>query len=176
MAATTPVSTPAPSCPVTTLTYSSPVTIPATHSTGISSGLTIFASSITTSLVTTVTVPQVQFTTSTITVNGQTSKVTGLAAGAPSSVAATPTAGAIGASVSSSAAVTPAAGAAGTSAAAALPGYATTAGASFGTSFAPSATRASSSSVLPYTGAGVKLSGGSFAGLAVGAVVVLFLF
>ncbi|KAK3627530.1 hypothetical protein LTR22_022718 [Elasticomyces elasticus] len=151
-AATSPGSTPAPSCPVTTLTYSSPVTIPATYSTGVSSGLAVANSSITTSLVTTVTVPQVVFTTQTVTANGQTSTLTGLAAGGPSSAAATPTVGPVGASP---------------------PAYATTMASSFGTSFAPSAT-GTGSPIQPYTGAGAKLSGASFAGLAMGAVAALF--
>ncbi|KAK4893829.1 hypothetical protein LTR27_007855 [Elasticomyces elasticus] len=151
-AATSPESTPAPPCPVTTLTYSSPVTIPATYSTGVSSGLTVANSSITTSLVTTVTVPQVVFTTQTVTANGQTSTLTGLAAGGPSSAAATPTVGPVGASP---------------------PAYATTMASSFGTSFAPSAT-GTGSPIQPYTGAGVKLSSASFAGLAMGAVAALF--
>ncbi|KAK5734428.1 hypothetical protein LTR17_008929 [Elasticomyces elasticus] len=151
-AATSPESTPAPSCPVTTLTYSSPVTIPATYSTGVSSGLTVANSSITTSLVTTVTVPQVVFTTQTVTANGQTSTLTGLAAGGPSSAAATPTVGPVGASP---------------------PAYATTMASSFGTSFAPSAT-GTGSPIQPYTGAGAMLSGASFAGLAMGAVAALF--
>jgi hypothetical protein len=156
-AATTPGgATPAPSCPVTTISYSSPVTIPATYSTGVSSGLTIANSSITTSLVTTVTVPQVQFTTSTVTVNGQTSTVTGLAAGGPSSAPATPTAGAVGGG-----AAAPTGG---------LPAYSST----FGTGYPIPSSTGTGSSPVPYTGAGVKLSSSSFAGLALGAVAALF--
>ena len=45
--------------PCTTITYSSPVVVPGTYTTGVSSGFTIPGSSYTTTLVTTVTVPEV---------------------------------------------------------------------------------------------------------------------
>ncbi|KAK4570412.1 hypothetical protein LTR86_002492 [Recurvomyces mirabilis] len=151
-----PVTAPAPTGPQTTITYSAPVTIPATYTTGVSSGLTINSSSITTHLITTVTVPQVQFTTSTIIVSGSSSAYTGLAAGCPSSVAATATAVTI-----------PAVGAGSTSAPA--PVYPT----SFGTSYGTSWTARPTTSVVPFTGAGVKISGASFGGLAMGAVAAL---
>ena len=50
---------PGKSAPCTTITYSSSVVVPATYTTGVSSGLTVPASSFTTTLITTVTVPQV---------------------------------------------------------------------------------------------------------------------
>lgn len=77
--------------PCTTITYSSTVTIPATYSTGVSAGFTCSGSSITTHLVTTVTVPRVSFTTSTVTVAGQTTCSVGLGGWGPSSAAASTT-------------------------------------------------------------------------------------
>ena len=143
--------------PMTTIIYSAPATYQATYTTGVSSGLTIPSSKVTTELVTTVTVPQVQFTTSTVVVDGQTSTVPVLAAGTPSNTPASATS----------------VGAVGPTTPAQAPGY-TSVGTSFGTSFAPSATGPSSSPIAPYTGAGAKLSGASFAGLAIGAFAALF--
>jgi hypothetical protein len=60
------------SVPCTTITYSSEVIVPATYSTGSSQGSEIPSSSCTSTIVTTVTVPQVQITTLTVTESGST--------------------------------------------------------------------------------------------------------
>ncbi|GIZ37325.1 hypothetical protein CKM354_000077500 [Cercospora kikuchii] len=75
---TTGDSKPPPAVPCTTITYSSELVIPATYSTGESQGATIPSSSCTTQYVTTVTVPQVQITTYTVTESGSTHDVPGL--------------------------------------------------------------------------------------------------
>lgn len=139
-----------PTAPCTTITYSSSVVVPATHSTGVSIGQTISGSSYTTNLVTTVTVPQVQLTTNTITVSGTASASVGLGAGAPSAAPAYPTssAGPVGGS--------------------APPAYGTT----FDTSFAATQTGGSYPSIVPATGAGAKV-GSSLSGLALGVVAVI---
>ena len=141
---------PEQTAPCTTITYSSSAVVPATYSTGPSAGYTYPGSSYTTEIVTTVTVPQVQFTTATVTSAGTTTKSVGLGAGQPSSVAAytTPAASAPGAYGSSAGAV----------------------GTSFGTSWAPSAS--GSYSPIAATGEGAKVGSG-LAGLALGAIAAL---
>ncbi|KAF2210563.1 hypothetical protein CERZMDRAFT_113131 [Cercospora zeae-maydis SCOH1-5] len=87
-------SKPPPAVPCTTITYSSELVIPATYSTGESQGATIPSSSCTTQYITTVTVPQVQITTYTVTESGSTQDVPGLGyetpAPAPSPTASSP--------------------------------------------------------------------------------------
>lgn len=64
--------------PCTTITYSSTIVSPVTYSTGESQGSPIPSSSYTTSIITTVTVPQVQITTYTVTESGSTHETPGL--------------------------------------------------------------------------------------------------
>ena len=137
-------------CPVTTITYSSSTLVPATYSSGESMGFTIPSSSTYATIDTTITVPQVQFTTSTITLAGSTSTISvGLAAGSPSAAPAYPT------------------NTAGPIAGVAAPsGYG--AGTTFHSTFAPSAT---SSPITPFTGAASRTS---VAGLTIGAIVAAF--
>lgn len=143
---------PAPSgtCPSTTVSYSSSVQIPATYSTGESLGQEIPGSSTYITIDTTITVPQVQFVTSTITAPGSTGTISvGLAAGSPPAAPAYPT---------------PTADAAG--------GVAKPTGSSgFGTSYVPSST---GSPITPYTGS-ASITRGSIAGLAIGVVVAFLL-
>ncbi|OQO01431.1 hypothetical protein B0A48_12986 [Cryoendolithus antarcticus] len=153
---------------ITTLTYSSTITIPCTYTTGESLGFTIPSSSTTTLLQTTITVPQLQFITSTITVPGTTATISvGLAAGSPSAapayttMVATTTAGATAAPVQGT-----------TTSTAVVVSYPTS---GFGTSVAagmqPSA---SSSPIVPYTGGAQGVRTGVIGG-AVAAVAALLL-
>lgn len=138
--------TPAPGGPSTVITYSSSIEVPATYSTGESLGQNIPGSSTYATIDTTVTVPQVQFVTSTISVPGSTSTISvGLAAGSPSEVPAypTPTANPVGGAASST---------------------------GFGTSYVPSST---GSPITPYEG-GASLTRAGLGSLAVGAVVAFF--
>jgi hypothetical protein len=128
------------------VTYSSSVEVPATYSTGESLGQNIPGSSIYATIDTTITVPQVQFVTSTISVPGSTSTISvGLAAGPPSEVPAYPTATAnsVGGAASSS---------------------------GFGTSYVPSST---GSPITPYEG-GASVVRTGFTGLAIAAAAGLF--
>ena len=137
---------PAPGGPSTVITYSSSIEVPATYSTGESLGQNIPGSSTYATIDTTVTVPQVQFVTSTISVPGSTSTISvGLAAGSPSEVPAypTPTANPVGGAASST---------------------------GFGTSYVPSST---GSPITPYEG-GASLTRAGLGSLAVGAVVAFF--
>lgn len=146
-AATSPAT--APAGPSTIITYSSSVEVPATYSTGESYGQEIPGSSTYATIDTTITVPQVQFVTSTITVPGSTGTVSvGLAAGSPPAAPAypTPTADAVGGSAKP------------------------TGSAGFGTSYVPSPTGIP---VAPYEG-GASVARTSIAGLAIG-VVAAFL-
>ncbi|GME23449.1 Extracellular serine-threonine rich protein [Neofusicoccum parvum] len=79
------------STPVTTISIVQTVTVPCTYTVGESSGSAIPSSSTTTVLSTAVTVPQVAFTTSTVTVSGVPTVQTGLAQGTPASASATAT-------------------------------------------------------------------------------------
>lgn len=137
---------PAPGGPSTVITYSSSIEVPATYSTGESLGQNIPGSSTYATIDTTVTVPQVQFVTSTISVPGSTSTISvGLAAGSPSEVPAypTPTANPVGGAASST---------------------------GFGTSYVPSST---GSPITPYEG-GASLTRAGLGSLAVGVVVAFF--
>jgi hypothetical protein len=82
-----PTPTAPASLPCTTITYSSEVVEPATYSTGSSQGSPIPSSSCTKTIVTTVTVPQVQITTYTVTESGSTVQVPDLGYGTPTSAA-----------------------------------------------------------------------------------------
>ncbi|KKY14316.1 putative extracellular serine-threonine rich protein [Diplodia seriata] len=98
-------SAPAPvqsSQPVTTISIVQTVTVPCTATEGESAGSTIPGSSTTSVISTAVTVPQVAFTTQTVTVSGVPTVQTGLAQGTPASAPATVTSSAV---VASSAAV-----------------------------------------------------------------------
>jgi hypothetical protein len=146
-AATSPAT--APAGPSTTITYCSSIQVPATYSTGESYGQEIPGSSTYATIDTTITVPQVQFVTSTITVPGSTGTISvGLAAGSPPAAPAypTPTADAIGGSAKP------------------------TGSSGFGTSYVPSST---GSPITPYTGS-ASSARTSVAGLAIGAVLALF--
>lgn len=150
-AATSPAPTaPAATGPSTTITYSSSVEVPATYSTGESLGMEIPDSKTYITIDTTITVPQVIFTTSTISVPGaEPTTSVGLAAGSPSDAPAypTPTADSVGGSK----------GAAGSS--------------GFGTTYVPGPT---DSPITPYEGsASVARTG--FAGVAVGALAAFFM-
>jgi hypothetical protein len=146
-AATSPAT--APAGPSTTITYCSSIQVPATYSTGESYGQEIPGSSTYATIDTTITVPQVQFVTSTITVPGSTGIVSvGLAAGSPPAAPAypTPTADAVG-------------------------GTAKPTGSSgFGTSYVPSST---GSPIAPYEGS-ASAAHTSVIGIAIGAVVAFF--
>jgi len=137
-----------PTGPSTIITYSSSIEVPATYSTGESLGQNIPESSIYVTIDTTITVPQVQFVTSTISVPGSTSTISvGLAPGPPSEVPAYPTpthtADSVGGAASSS---------------------------GFGTSYVPTST---DSPITPYEG-GASVARTGFAGLAIGAAVAAF--
>jgi hypothetical protein len=141
---------PVPSGPSTIITYSSSIQVPATYTTGESLGQPVPGSTTYITIDTTITVPQVQFVTSTISVPGSTSTISvGLAAGPPSEVPAYPTstadsAGGIGGAASSS---------------------------GFGTSYVPSST---GSPITPYEG-GAPVARAGFVGLVVGGAAVVFL-
>jgi hypothetical protein len=146
-AATAPGSTiPAPSGPSTIITYSSSIEVPASYTTGESLGQPIPGSTTFVTIDTTITVPQVQFVTSTISVPGSTSTISvGLAAGPPSEVPAYPTstADSVGGAASSS---------------------------GFGTSYVPSST---GSPITPYEG-GAPVARTGFVGLVGFAGAVVF--
>jgi hypothetical protein len=146
-AATSPAT--APAGPSTTITYCSSIQVPATYSTGESYGQEIPGSSTYVTIDTTITVPQVQFVTSTITAPGSTGTISvGLAAGSPPAAPAypTPTADAVG-------------------------GTAKPTGSSgFGTSYVPSST---GSPITPYEGS-ASVARTSIASIAIGAFVALF--
>ncbi|KAF9632018.1 hypothetical protein BFW01_g2880 [Lasiodiplodia theobromae] len=94
-------SAPAPvesSQPVTTISVVQTVTVPCTATEGESAGATIPGSSTTTVISTAVTVPQVAFTTQTVTVSGVPTVQTGLAQGTPASASATLTSAAVASS------------------------------------------------------------------------------
>ncbi|KAK6440089.1 hypothetical protein LTR95_003694 [Oleoguttula sp. CCFEE 5521] len=153
---------------ITTLTYSSTITIPCTYTTGESLGFTIPSSSTTTLLETTITVPQVQFITSTVTVPGATTTMSvGLAAGSPSAApaytttVATTTAGATAAPVQGT-----------TTSTAVVVSYPTS---GFGTSVAAVQPSASSSPIVPYTGAAPEGVGMSVLGAVVAGMAALML-
>lgn len=129
-AATTapPPTAPATTGPSTVITYSSSVEVPATYSTGESLGMEIPSSKTYITIDTTITVPQVQFITSTITApGGKATTSVGLAAGSPPAAPAYPTA---------TATANPVGGAASST--------------GFGTSYIPSPT---ASPYTPFTGA-----------------------
>jgi hypothetical protein len=135
-----------PTGPSTIISYCSTIQIPATYSTGESYGQEIPGSSSYATIDTTITVPQVQFVTSTITAPGSTGTISiGLAAGSPPAAPAypTPTADAVGGSAASS---------------------------GFGTSYVPSST---GSQITPYEGGAASVRGSVFAGVVVGGVVAL---
>lgn len=139
----------APAGPSTTITYSSSIEVPATYSTGESYGQEIPGSSTYATIDTTITVPQVQFVTSTITAPGSTgTSSVGLAAGSPPAAPAypTPTADSVGGSAKP------------------------TGSSGFGTSYVPSPT---GNQITPYTGS-ASVARTSFAGLAVCAVAAFF--
>ncbi|KAK4495795.1 hypothetical protein PRZ48_013063 [Zasmidium cellare] len=158
-------SSPAPtapaSVPCTTITYSTVYPVPATYTTGSSVGATIPSSSITTSLLTTVTVPQVQITTYTVTSGGSTTTQPGLGYGSPS-----PVVGPTGAA--------PSAPAPAPYPTTSVPGPVGPIGGStgLGTTYLPTPSP-SSSPITPYTGAGAKISGSGFLAVVLGAVAVL---
>ena len=79
-AVTPPASSTAATTPVTVISYSSSLTVPCVYSTGVSSGLTIPSASEVTQIITTVTVPLIQFTTQTIVVSGTSTESVGLIA------------------------------------------------------------------------------------------------
>lgn len=139
-----------PPCPSTTVSYSSSVQVPATYTTGESLGQEIPGSSTYVTIDTTITVPQVQFVTSTITAPGSTGTVSiGLAAGSPPAASAYPT-----------------------STADAAGGVAKPTGSSgFGTSYVPPPT---GSPITPYTGS-ATIARTSIAGMAVGIVAAFLL-
>ena len=148
-AASSAATAPAPTAPSTTITYSSSIQVPATYATGESLGQPIPGSSTYATIDTTITVPQVQFVTSTISAPGSTSTISvGLAAGEPSAVPAYPT--------ESFGAVAGASGAASSS--------------GFGTQYVPAST---GSPITPYEG-GASVARAGFVGLAVGAAAVVF--
>jgi hypothetical protein len=144
-----PTTVPVPNGPSTIITYSSSMQVPATYTTGESLGAPIPGSTTYATIDTTITVPQVQFVTSTISVPGSTSTISvGLAAGSPSEVPAYPTStadsvGGIGGAASSS---------------------------GFGTSYVPGST---GSPVESYEGGADGLRSGAI-GLVVAAVAALF--
>ncbi|KAH0134273.1 hypothetical protein KCU66_g1014, partial [Aureobasidium melanogenum] len=148
--------------PMTTITYSSELVVPATYTAGESQGATIPNSKITSTIHRTLTVPQVQFITETV--GGK--PTVGLTY--PSAVPATTT----------SEAAMPTSPIAG----AATPAVSAPAGSAASSGFAPkSSTLASTYNVpamptgspISYTGAGAKV-GGSFAGLGLAAVAAIF--
>jgi hypothetical protein len=150
-----------PAQPMTTITYSSELVVPATYTAGEYQGATILNSKVTSTVHRTLTVPQVQFITSTV----EGKPTVGLTY--PSAVPATTTPEAIPTSPIADAA-TPAVSAPAVSAAS--------------SGFAPkSSTLASTYNVpamptgspISYTGAGTKLSG-SFAAMAFAAVAAIF--
>ena len=155
LSASSPPAATAPTGPSTIITYSSSLQVPATYTTGESLGQNIPGSTTYITLDTTITVPQVQFVTSTLSVPGSTSTISvGLAAGAPSEVPAYPTetAEVVG-------------GGAGGAGAASSSG--------FGTSYVPSPT---GYPITPYEG-GASVVRNEFAGLMFGgaaAAVVFF--
>ncbi|KAI9699553.1 MAG: hypothetical protein M1820_007184 [Bogoriella megaspora] len=153
---------PAASAPVTTITVSTSVVVPCTYTTGASVGLPIPSSSTTSSIATTVTIPQVQFTSSTVTAAGTTSVSAGLAAGTPPSVPAGPTSEAAGAGSS----------AVPTSFASVPSGVA-----GVGTGTFPSPAKPSSSAPLPgNASAGVQISAnGFFISAAIAAAIAFFM-
>ena len=155
-ATTTPAVVPSSTQPMTTITYSSVMTVPATYTAGESQGAPVPSSSVTSTIHMTLTVPQVQFITATV--NGKPS--VGLSY--PSAVPATTT--------SEAAATTPVAGAATPAVSAASSGFAphsSTLASTYNTPALPTG------SPISYTGAGAKV-GGSFAGLALGAIAAIF--
>lgn len=170
---TSPAVTPPASVPCTTITYSTVYPVPATYSTGESVGATIPSSSITTSIYTTVTVPQVQITTYTVTSGGSTTTQPGLGYGPPATTAgptAGPTEGSPAPAYPSAPAPAPypttsPAGPVGPVGGSAAPS-------GMGTTYLPSSSP-SSSPITPYTGAGAKLSGSSLVAIALGAVALL---
>jgi hypothetical protein len=149
-AATAPAHTfPLPTGPSTIITYSSSIEVPASYTTGESLGQPIPGSTTFITIDTTITVPQVQFVTSTISVPGSTSTISvGLAAGPPSEVPAYPTstadsAGGVGGAASST---------------------------GFGTSYVPSST---GSPITPYEG-GASVARAGFVALVGFAGAVVF--
>ena len=77
--------------PITTIVYSSGVLVTATYTAGVSSGLIIPSSSLTSALVTTLTVPDVHMITTTVTHDGTTSRSAGLSYGPSTSASASQT-------------------------------------------------------------------------------------
>jgi hypothetical protein len=160
-ATTTPAVVASSSQPMTTITYSSELVVPATYTAGESQGATIPNSKTTSTIHRTLTVPQVQFITATV--SGK--PTVGLTY--PSAVPATTTAEAVPTSPIADAA-TPAVSAPAVSAAS--------------SGFAPGSSTLASTYNMPakptgspisYTGAGAKVSG-SFAAFAFAAVAAIF--
>jgi hypothetical protein len=152
--------------PCTTITYSSTFVVPATYPTGESQGATIPSSSYTTSLVTTVTVPQVQITTYTVTEGGSTHEAPGLGYQPPAPSSPAGSGFAPSAPVSAPAPYP-------TSATPASPIGGSSSPAGFGTTYVPPSSP-SSSSIVPYTGAGATLSRCGAAGVLFSAFVMGF--
>jgi len=143
--------------PMTTVTFSSSMVVPAHYTEGPSAGYEMANSSSTTTLVTTITVPKVAFVTQTITVDGKPTESVGLGAGSPPSASAYPTGVA---SDGVPAAEAPAAG---------VPAPSGSQG--FGTQYVPKPTSADSP-IEQVGNSGSKVAS-SFAGLALGAVAVV---
>ncbi|KAK4620395.1 hypothetical protein CLAFUW4_11578 [Fulvia fulva] len=144
-----PAVTPAASIPCTTITYSTEYPVPVTYTTGENQGNTIPSSSTTSTIITTVTVPQVQMTTYTVTQGSSTQEQPGLGYG-------TPVAPVTSAPGYTSAPTAPAAAPYPTTSAPGPVGPVGGGGASsgFGTTYVP----APSNSITPYEGAGGKVS------------------
>lgn len=129
---------------VTTISVSQTVTVPCVVSTGVSAGYTVPGSSVVSTYITTVTVPQVVFSTQTVTASGSTVQSVNVVPGTPAPVPAATTANGYGSAASS-----------------------------FGTVTLPTGS-ATSSLPASFSGSAVKVGSGSFAGAAVAAVMVAF--